>query len=176
MIQNDRQLINSILNGDEASIVQFWKVWTKKIHAFLKNSGLKSDDEFEDVTQEILYKVFNALDQYNPLYSPSTWIYTICRNHFIDLCNSQKQYQLEEYIDQIESKDNLEESIIRQDSIKEVRNFVKIQSNIDKQIIQLHFYESLSIRATSRILKYPYETIRYRVKRIKMKAKAYFNE
>ena len=47
-------------------------------------------DDAEDLFQEVMLKVYQNLEKYNPIYSFNTWIYTIARTHCLNYLNKKK--------------------------------------------------------------------------------------
>ncbi|MDA3852592.1 MAG: sigma factor [Spirochaetaceae bacterium] len=62
MSLNDRKLIQKILQGEAPSL--FWQHWTGKIKAFLGNAHVTVLEDREDLTQEVMMKVYKALDRW----------------------------------------------------------------------------------------------------------------
>jgi RNA polymerase sigma-70 factor (ECF subfamily) len=156
--------------------LHFWEKWSSKVLSYLKNSGVQGLEEREDLAQEILYKVFDSLENYNPFYCPSTWIYTISRNHLKSHWRSQKEKPLLLEPETIASKDSVEGDLEEKTERGIIQDYVERQTLEIKQVIYLHFYESLSIRKVAEILQKPYETLRYQIKKIKETAKEELNE
>ena len=81
---------NGSVNINETSYpieFEFEKLWNKyylKLILFIKPYFKKNNNETEDAAQEVLFKVFRNLKQYNSNYSLNTWIYRIARNYCID--------------------------------------------------------------------------------------------
>lgn len=72
---------------DRAAFQQLYKHYTPLIRAFLlKSMGSGADrSEAEEITQEVLIKVWNKAASFNPAKaSVNTWIFTIARNTRID--------------------------------------------------------------------------------------------
>jgi len=61
-----------------------WNQYQRRIIFFIHNMV---KDNAEDLFQEVMLKVYQNLDKYNPLYSFNTWIYTIARNHCLNYLN-----------------------------------------------------------------------------------------
>lgn len=156
--------------------MSFWERWSSKVLAFLRSSGVASQEEREDLAQEILYKVFAAMEGYNPLYSPSTWIFTICRNHLLSYRRTQKVNISLEEPDSLPSQEHLAESLESKTERELIQEYVSAQPEDIRQIIYLHFYESMSIRAVAKVLEMPFETLRYQIKKIKKNAQEELRE
>ena len=67
----------------ERLMEDIWKTYHSKLQVYLKQIFPLTHD-IEDRVSEILLKVFDKLDDYNPKYALSTWIYRVARNSQID--------------------------------------------------------------------------------------------
>jgi RNA polymerase sigma factor (sigma-70 family) len=135
----DRISIQQILAGSRQAVMSFWERWSSKILAFLRNSGVASLEEREDLAQGILYKVFADMGEYNPFYSPSTWIFTICRNHLLSYRRSQKVNLPLAEPDYHPSQEHLAESLESKTERELIQEYVSAQPEDIRQIIYLHF-------------------------------------
>ena len=61
--------------------------YRKQLTFFIRNFVR---DEAEDIFQEVMLKVFQNIEKFNPLYPFSTWIYTIARNQSLNYINKRK--------------------------------------------------------------------------------------
>jgi RNA polymerase sigma-70 factor (ECF subfamily) len=58
-----------------------WTYYQKRLLYFICNM---TRGNAEDLFQEVMLKVYQNLEKYNPIYSFNTWIYTIARNHCLN--------------------------------------------------------------------------------------------
>jgi RNA polymerase sigma-70 factor, ECF subfamily len=58
-----------------------WRNYHKRIRFFIRN---RVRDEAEDLTQEVMLKVYQNLDRFDPGRPFNAWIYSIARNHCIN--------------------------------------------------------------------------------------------
>jgi RNA polymerase sigma-70 factor, ECF subfamily len=61
-----------------------WAYYQKRLLFFI---GHMTAGNSEDLFQEVMLKVYQNLEKYNPLFSFNTWIYTIARNHCLNHLN-----------------------------------------------------------------------------------------
>ena len=80
---SDAELIERCLRNDNAAWEQIVARYQRKIfHIAYKFTGRHA--EAEDLTQEILLKVFKSLDKFNRDADFSTWLSSVARNYCID--------------------------------------------------------------------------------------------
>ncbi|MDA3958313.1 sigma-70 family RNA polymerase sigma factor [Oceanispirochaeta sp.] len=175
---HDRSLLIKGAGGDNKAIRQLWDIWSPKISIFLRGSVPSGD--MDDLTQEIMLKIFRSLASYNPVFAPSTWIYTIAGRTRTDWQRQQSKFlksesenpDSEEMISLIPGPyEGPEAQYIRLESEKRVDDFLQRQNVRDRKILFLYCHEGLSGRAIARVLMTPAETIRYRLKILKAKLK-----
>jgi RNA polymerase sigma-70 factor, ECF subfamily len=86
----DRELIERCLNQDEAAWEQIVQRYKRKVFGIAyKFTG--RFDEAEDLTQEVFFKVYKALDSYKREQDFSWWLVSISRNACIDYYRSVKR-------------------------------------------------------------------------------------
>ena len=79
----DGEIVRRILDGEE----ELFEVLVRRYQARVLSHVARmigSRDDAMDLSQEILVKVFQALDRYNPEYKFSTWLFRIAGNAAID--------------------------------------------------------------------------------------------
>ena len=151
-----------------------WSEYHKKIHVFIGVMTGARREEIDDMTQDILLKVYNSLHLYNPVYSFNTWIYTIARNHCLDRLK-KKTAPVEtmetitnpEYFQPVIHAENPAEQVISHEKDRVIQEYLKSLDSTDRQISFLRFFERLSYRRISRIIRIPEGTIKYRVHTIR---------
>jgi RNA polymerase sigma factor (sigma-70 family) len=86
----DRELIERCLKQDEAAWEQIVRRYKRKVFGIAyKFTG--RFDEAEDLTQEVFFKVYRALDSYKKEQDFSWWLVSISRNACIDYYRSVKR-------------------------------------------------------------------------------------
>jgi RNA polymerase sigma-70 factor (ECF subfamily) len=124
---------------------------------------------FEDITQDIMLKVYNNLHKYNPFYSFNTWFYTIAKNHCIDFLKKtsldKKTLRFNDTFEILEENElvNQEEILIADEMKNLIESYIKNLDDSDQQISFLRFYEKVSYKNIGKITNIPTGTVKYRV-------------
>ena len=122
-----------------------------RIFNFLRKMGLNEADA-QDLTQDTFVKAFRALDRFKPVYSFSTWIYTIARrtaaNHFRD---HRATEALPEEMDA--AHEDPSQSLVRQDESTQLWKAAKKLKPQFYEVLWLQYGEGLSIEETAQVLK-----------------------
>jgi RNA polymerase sigma-70 factor (ECF subfamily) len=79
----DSELVRRILEGEEDLFAELVRRYQTRIVAHVARM-IGSREDALDLSQEILIKIFQALDRYNPSYKFSTWLFRIAGNAAID--------------------------------------------------------------------------------------------
>ncbi|MDR2446801.1 MAG: sigma-70 family RNA polymerase sigma factor [Treponema sp.] len=128
--------------------------------------------EHHDVVSDILLKIFNKLHKYNQLYSLSTWVYNIAKNHVLDLYRKNDKLSLlvsNEEIDEqtISGNENFVDEILRKDIAKRCRRCIESLDEKYKRLVFLRYYEGLNSKEIAIIEGTPHSTIRQRLMIVK---------
>ena len=150
-----------------------WKMYHKRLFFFIRNIV---PNEAEDLLQEIMAKVFQNLEKYNPFYSFNTWIYAIARNHCINFLNKRKL--VTQTMEPLGEKSQLERGSSTPETRlldKEMNDQIEqVLSGFDsefRQIAYLRFYEGLACRQISNIMSIPSGTVKSRLHTMRQEIK-----
>jgi len=121
-----------------------------RVFGFLRQMGLNEPDA-EDLTQETFLKAFRALSRFSPVYSFSTWIFTIARrtalNHFRD------RRPTEELPDEVDSPhDDPAAALEKQDARQQLWQTAKRLKPRLYEVLWLQYGEGFSIEETARVM------------------------
>lgn len=125
----------------EEERTEIYKEYSPKVMGYLV--GKTCDAQLsEDICSDVFVKVFAKLDSFNPeKASISTWIYHITRNTLYDHYRTHKTFvDLEDAPDVTDQKESVEESICREESLKELANALESMDERLKDLIVLHYY------------------------------------
>jgi len=148
-----------------------WKNYNKKISYYIKSFLNVDRHDINDVTQEVMIKVYKNLESYDFNYAFSTWIYRITRNHCIDLLR-KKKVNLENLTDKHSTKKHTpENSLIDLELKNSINAALNSLDDTEREISFLHFYEGLKYKDISKIIDMPVGTIKYRMSQIKKQLK-----
>lgn len=142
-----------------------WNLYRKRLTFFIRNIV---GDDAEDVLQEIMLKVFENIEKFNPLYSFNTWIYSITRNHCV---NYRGKRRLPIATGDPENKpavsaslsNSPEDDIIYKELYLKIDRILDTFSENNRQIAFLRFYEGMKLGEISRIMNIPTGTVKSRL-------------
>ena len=80
---SDEQLIAAVLKGDRERFGELVERYQGRLVNYLYRL-LRNLDEAHDLAQEVFFKVYRALNRYDPRYRFSTWLFRVAQNAAID--------------------------------------------------------------------------------------------
>jgi RNA polymerase sigma-70 factor, ECF subfamily len=135
--------------------------------------------EVDDAVQEIMLKVYRSIDRFDGRNAMSTWIYTIARNHCIDLARRQTlrlaRVHLSEDIDTLPGSEGQEplELYLAREVNEEIDAFIETLDPDDRTMLMLRFYEDQPYAQIARVVGRPEGTVKYRIHEIKAGLKSW---
>jgi len=118
----------------------------------------------EDLVQEIFYKTYKSLRNYDMKKSQfRTWLYRISSNHTINYLNSSYyRHKSSVDIDDFAQRSNidLEEQLVKDDYINRIVAAMKrVLSKKHQSIFSLRYFSGLSVKEISKVLSISEKTI-----------------
>ena len=166
------QLLTSISKtGSKAEFAQLFDHFAPLIKAYGFSSGLTYFGEqlAEDLVQEVMLKVWNNRHRYDPKQaSANTWIFTIARNHRIDMLRKLGREKVDPDIETDELvHENAEEPVTSIQHIvitRRVRESMAYLPQEQKEVLNKVFMEGKSHQLVAEELKLPLGTVKSRVR------------
>ncbi|MCK0179118.1 sigma-70 family RNA polymerase sigma factor [Flavobacteriaceae bacterium S0862] len=155
----------------------FQNYWTE-VYSFAK-SQTRNHHKAEDLTCETFTKAFLKIESYNPNKQFKNWIFTICKNTFLD--NRRKASNTFSYLeDQLYSQINdtspsPADQMILKEQYSNALNAISQLGKGDKQIITLYYLDDLSYNQISADLNISYANARTRLNRAKHRLRSQLN-
>ncbi len=87
---DDGELVRRVLAGDEEAFADLVRRWEPKLRAYV-GQIVKTPEEARDLVQEAFVRAWSNLDQYNPTFRFSTWLFRIAHNVAIDQLRRRRQ-------------------------------------------------------------------------------------
>ena len=80
---SDEELVAAVLAGDRERFGELLERYQGRLINYLFRL-LRNADDAHDLAQEVLVKVYQVLDRYDPQYKFSTWLFRVAQNAAID--------------------------------------------------------------------------------------------
>lgn len=176
--QEDLELVQTALTGDQNSYAKLMTRYKDSIY-FLLLKMVHNEDDANDLTIEAFGKAFSNLAKYTPDFAFSTWLYKIALNNCIDFIRKKKIETLSLYettendrgesyqIDVQSSAPDPEESYIRRQRNKLLREVIEKINPKYRLLIELRYYDELSYEEIAEKTRLPLGTVKAQLFRAK---------
>lgn len=167
LVQKDNEEENDIHREIERLIDSYGDDVLRVAYIYVKDKH-----KAEDIFQEVFIKIFKKYHTFKGNSSEKTWIMRItvnvCKDYFKSfwvkrvLLNSDREEDIESYSEKYNSE-SLDDSIIKSIESRELLGEVMNLSLKYKEVIILYYYQQLTTKEISEMLKLPEGTIRTRL-------------
>ena len=175
--ERDLKLIRLALeNGDTTAYNELLKLYRDPLY-FMLYEKVNDKELAKDLTIESLGKAFNKLHLYTPIYTFSTWLFTVARNHCIDYLRKNKLSTIS--IDKIilnsegkatnldlKSSDlNPEQKLERKQRIAMLRQVVDSLKPNYRKLVKLRYFKEMTYDEIAKKLDIPIGTVKAQLHR-----------
>ena len=166
----DDRLMRKINNKDIKSIEILFNN-SKKMIFSLALSITKSKSISEDITQDIIIKIIENIDKYQYNNKPLAWIYTLTKNHSLNILKKENRNTDIEFVD---------ESKLSNRNIDNIDNLIlstalSILNDEEREIVLLH-NSGLKHKEIANIYNKPLSTILSKYNRALIKMRTYLEK
>lgn len=164
-------LIQLSLGGDgrTRAFTRLWHAYGKNVSFYISRFIGGKNMHHEDLFQEVMIKIYEALDRYDTRCALSTWIYRIARNHCIDYLKTRR-----ETIplttgggEASRAADRPDERLLNDELITVIERCIETLDPEDGQIAFLRFYERMKYGEISLVMGINENTIKTRIRAIR---------
>jgi len=158
---NEAQLISEAAQGSTGAFAELVRLYRMQVIR-TAYGVLGSQDEAEDVAQEVFLKVWHSLNTFQRETSFSSWLYRITLNTAIDVLRHRKE-EVGLDIDYVSPTIRPEEAALRKDNQQRVREAIAKLPENARIALTLREFEQLSYKEISEILQIPIGTVMSRI-------------
>ncbi|MBX7107113.1 MAG: sigma-70 family RNA polymerase sigma factor [Chitinophagales bacterium] len=176
--KEDIELVRMALTGDQRAYAVLMSRYKDSIY-FLLLKMVHNEDDANDLTIEAFGKAFSNLSKYTPEFAFSTWLYKIALNNSIDFIRKKKVETLSLFevnendqgetfrIDVQSSAPDPEESYIKKQRNKLLREVIEKINPKYRVLIELRYYDELSYEEIAEETGLPLGTVKAQLFRAK---------
>jgi len=155
----------------------FQNYWTE-VYSFAKKKT-KDHHKAQDLTCETFTKAFIKIESYNPNKQFKNWIFTICRNTFLDSTRkASNKFSYLEDLSYFQINDTAlspeKKMILKEKYINLLQEIAQLE-NHDEEIISLFYLKDLSYEEICKELNISYSNARTRLNRAKHRLRSQLN-
>lgn len=166
---NDEQLITDYFSGDDDAFAAIVNRYLKPVYNFIYRLVGNAQDA-EDITQETFVKVWTKLKKYRRGESFKAWLFAVARNSAMDFLRKKKSPVLSDFEDNngrnviaetLADTEPLPDEIAALAEDKDSLNkLLAGLSALQREVIVLHYGESLTFNEIGNILGKPLQTVK----------------
>jgi len=165
-------LIDKAQEGDKDAFGQIYQLFYKRIYRYCRYNT-RDQIIAQDLCQETFLRAWRSISgfSHNKGGSFQAYLFKIAHNLIVDLSRKKKEVSINFYEDTLETDQNLDENIQRQEDIKKIRSALSKLEQKERQIVVLRYFEEMTSAEVARILKIHEGALRVRTHRILKKLK-----
>jgi len=140
------------------------RYWNR-LFCFIRRISYFSQEDIEDILQEVFIKVYRYLNDYDDSMTFSTWIYHITRNTVIDQIRKRKsrpisiQLETDELLQMLRSSLDMERDLFANDSLEKIKKIIYELPFNYREVLILRFLEEKNYNEIMDILEMPKGTV-----------------
>jgi RNA polymerase sigma factor (sigma-70 family) len=169
----DSELVQQVINGN-SNAFRYLVAKYQRLVAHVVGRIVQSQDDLEDISQEVFIKVFKTMKQFRGDSKLSTWIATIAYNTSITHLRKQKRrselsYHEEPKLISMEVDPGLNQKLVEKEEVK--RYLLKLVETLPvhyRTVLTLYHLEEFSYREIVEITGMPEGTIKSYLNRARM--------
>ena len=177
---SDEELVKRIVAHNdpllfEALYDRYAKMVYNKCYGFAK-----SDDEAEDLTQDVFLQLFIKLNMFKGKSKFSTWLYSFTYNFCINYINRNTQRKIRDQLVHIDESDHKFTDEVPDESLYEMKTgkldkALQLISVEDKSILLLKYQDGASIKDLVNLMDLGESAVKMRLKRAKERLLEIYN-
>jgi len=166
----DWELIR-LSNEDSKNFKHIVERYQDRIFRYLKRISYFSNEDVEDIVQEVFIKVYRNMNDFESTDKFSSLIYRIAHNHLIDRIRKSNSrvkesfFEDEDAIRLVKSEINLEHDLAGQETVKKIKVAIEQLPENYREALVLKFLEEKKIEEIVDILRKPQGTVATLIRR-----------
>lgn len=177
---SDEELVEQIVASNDPMLFEklydrYAKMVYNKCYGFAK-----SDDEAQDLTQDVFLQLFIKLRTFKGKSKFSTWLYSFTYNFCVNYINRNKQRKIQDQSVQVEeteyklTEDVPDESLyeMKADRLKKALEMISVE---DKSLLLLKYQDGASIKDLATLMDLGESAVKMRLKRAKERLLEIYN-
>lgn len=158
---DDDILVAQFKAGDQNAFSKIMEKYHTRMFSYVKRRYINTNEDVQDIVQDIFIKVLKALPDWEPRASFQTWLYTIAKNRCIDHFRAQSRrttYSLDDDEEKIEQplatglRSNPEKMAREKEIGRYIRDALTQLSPKQRDVFVLYHYEDLQIKEIAKVL------------------------
>ena len=175
--KSDEQIVALVQAGDAEAYGEIMTRYENKLKRYAWRF-LNTREEIDDLVQDVFIKTYTNIKSFNTSLRFSPWIYRIAHNTFVNELKRKKHifnfFDSDTILPLLASKETADADTMDNEINEELEIFVEKLPPKYREVIVLHYFESLSYQEISEVLHIPVTTVGVRMTRGRNKLKGYY--
>lgn len=170
---SDEQIATIVQAGDANAFGELISHYEAKLKRYARKF-LNSEDEIEDLVQDVFIKSYMNIQSFNASLKFSPWIYRIAHNTFVNELKRKHRigfsfFDVDTMLPSLPAKETADAATLETELREELDTLIKELTPKYREVLILHYLESLSYQEISDILQIPVTTVGVRMNRARKK-------
>ncbi len=169
---SDEELVRRIVKTNNTMLFEvLYDRYSKKVYN--KCYGFsRSDDEAEDLTQDVFLMLFVKLGSFKGKSKFSSWLYSLTYNFCVNYVNRNRERKMSDQSDQIETNEHKLNIVVNDGSLFDLRSdklkkALTLISPEEKTLLLLKYQDDVPIKELCTLLEVGESAVKMRLKRAK---------
>lgn len=172
---SDEKIAVAVQAGDAEAFGELIVRYEAKLKRYARKF-LNTNHEIDDLVQDVFIKAYTNIQSFDTKQCFSPWIYRIAHNTFVNELRRKERsgfgiFDADTILPFIAGKETADSSTLENELSEEMSYLVNELPPKYREVIVLHYFESLSYQEISDILKIPVTTVGVRMTRARAKLK-----
>ncbi len=138
---NEEELI-ILVKQDKSNFPLLYDRFVDSVYKYFL-SRVQNQEVAEDLTSSLFFAVLENIDRYKHSGRFRAWMFTIARNLFYKYLRTPSPVSIEDYEDLPSQMPLPEQVVSNKELVQLVRSFIRVQSDLDQEILRLRFISEL---------------------------------
>ncbi len=171
----DEQIAQHVQAGDTDLFGEIIERYEPKLRRYARRF-LNQQADIDDMVQDVFIKSYTNIQSFDNTLRFSPWIYRIAHNTFINEIKRKQrfvfdQFEIDTLLPQLPAKEQADDVALSNELREMMDTLLDTLSTKYKEVLILHYYEDLSYKEISDIMRIPITTVGVRISRARAQLK-----
>lgn len=176
--RTDEEIALAVQQGDAESFGDIIDRYETKLKRYARKF-LNTNHEIDDLVQDVFIKSYTNIQSFNIKLRFSPWIYRIAHNTFVNELKKKERrgfnfFDADLIFPHLAANETADGEILDEEVSLEIDNLIENLPSKYREVIVLHYFESLSYQEISDVLHIPTTTVGVRMTRARTKLKEFY--
>ena len=173
---SDETVVQAVQAGDADAFGVVIERYEPKLRRYARKF-LNTKHEIDDLVQDVFIKTYTNIQSFDADKRFSPWIYRIAHNTFVNELKRKERsglglFDADTILPLVPAKETADGAVIEAEIEAELESLIETLPAKYREVVVLHYFESLSYQEISDILHIPVTTVGVRMSRARAKLKA----